>query len=117
MKTTVLPLKMRHLCSPALGTLLCLASVQLITPAFSQAVYTSPYTFATVAEKSRPDSVSGKILMDFAPKGLALDAAGDIYFADTRRQVICRMTPSGAVTIIAGQPDTRGSADGVGSQA
>ena len=117
MKTTVLPLKMRHLCSLALGALLYLASVQLITPVFCQAVYTSPYTFATVAEKSRPDSVSGKILMDFAPKGLTLDAAGNIYFADTRRQVICRMTPSGAVTIIAGQPDSIGSADGAGNQA
>jgi sugar lactone lactonase YvrE len=46
-----------------------------------------------------------------------VDAAGDVYFADTRKQVICRMQPSGRISIIAGKLGTSGCVDGPGSEA
>ena len=94
----------------ALGGLLCLALFQLATPATCQAIYTSPYTFTTLAGKANP-------AWSFNPKGIAVDAAGNVYFADMHRQVICRVTSSGTVTILAGKSGCKGDADGVGSQA
>jgi sugar lactone lactonase YvrE len=48
---------------------------------------------------------------------VAVDAAGNVYFTDTRKQVVCRMQPSGRISIIAGKLETAGSSDGAGSQA
>ncbi len=53
----------------------------------------------------------------FKPASVAVDSAGNVYFADTRQDVICRMAQSGTVTILAGQADSFGSADGAGAQA
>jgi len=53
----------------------------------------------------------------FAPLGLARDAGGNIYVADSYNQTIRRVAPDGTVTTIAGLAGIRGSVDGVGSEA
>jgi hypothetical protein len=46
------------------------------------------------------------------PSGIAVDAAGSIYVADTRNYALRRLTPAGLVTTVAGQPGQFGWQDG-----
>jgi sugar lactone lactonase YvrE len=46
------------------------------------------------------------------PRGLAIDAAGNLYVADTGNHVIRKITSSAAVSLLAGTPGTRGRTDG-----
>ena len=50
------------------------------------------------------------------PQGMAADAAGNIYVADTGNNLIRRITPSG-VTTLAGSAGVTGSTNGVGTNA
>lgn len=51
-----------------------------------------------------------------SPKGLAVDAAGNIYFSDFLNQKIRKITPAGVVSTLAGN-GTIGSDDGPGASA
>ncbi len=53
----------------------------------------------------------------FSPRGVTVDAAGNLYIADTINYTIRKMTPAGVVTTLAGLARTSGSTDGVGTAA
>jgi sugar lactone lactonase YvrE len=51
------------------------------------------------------------------PDGIAVDAAGNLYVADTGNATLRRITPAGVVATIAGSPVNRGNQDGQGGAA
>jgi hypothetical protein len=51
------------------------------------------------------------------PAGIAVDASGNVYVADTTNSTIRKITPQGLVTTLAGTAGLLGSADGTGPAA
>jgi serine/threonine protein kinase/sugar lactone lactonase YvrE len=53
----------------------------------------------------------------WAPFGVAVDTAGNVYVADTANNAIRKISPDGNVTTLAGSPGHPGSIDGTGRSA
>jgi hypothetical protein len=51
------------------------------------------------------------------PRGVAVDASGNVYVADTNNQTIRMITPAGVVTTLAGSQGQYGNNDGSGNSA
>lgn len=51
------------------------------------------------------------------PCGVAVDALGNVWVADRGNSVVRKITPTGAVTALAGSPGVEGSVDGTGTEA
>ena len=53
----------------------------------------------------------------YAPTGVAVDSADNVYVADTYNNTIRKITPARVVTTLGGMPDNIGTANGTGSAA
>lgn len=69
------------------------------------------------ATESGSTNASGAAARFDNPTGIAVDAAGNLYVADTGNDAIRKITPAGAVTTLAGVPGTSQYVDGPGDRA
>ena len=98
-------------------------AVLILVPSLhAQTTYsTSPaYTFTTIAgaagRTGSADSNPPPSPFDF-PNAVAVDSSGNVYVANTGDDTICKITPAGVITTLAGTVGTSGSADGNGTAA
>jgi len=77
----------------------------------------TPFYFTTLAGQASRGSNdgTGTDARFCEPIGVAVDATGNVYVADSWNHVIRRISPSGVVTTIAGSAGKPGYVDGVGS--
>jgi len=72
------------------------------------------FTFTTLAGKSgaivNSADGTGSAAQFFAPRGVAVDSAGNVYVADSSNHTIRKVTALGVVTTLAGIPGTAGNA-------
>lgn len=74
-------------------------------------------TFAGKADQGGHVDATGDVARLNCPAGIAVDGADALYVADDCSQTIRKITPTAAVTTLAGAPDVEGYADGVGAAA
>ena len=95
-------------------------AIALAIAATTRAAVAQEYSFFTLAgPDSAPGAVdgSGGAARFNWPSGVAADSAGNLYVADTRNNLIRKVTPDGAVTTAAGWVGSWCSVDGMGSAA
>jgi sugar lactone lactonase YvrE len=74
-------------------------------------------TLAGLAGSSGSADGTGSAARFNYPNGVAVDGSGNVYVGDSYNQTIRKITSAGAVTTLAGEAGSRGSADGTGSAA
>lgn len=104
--------------SVVLGVFIAVANS--ISPALHAQTTPPPvYRWTTLAGRASVGAEDGSLTeARFAhPHGLARDALGNLYVADTGNHTIRKITPAGIVSTFAGSTGIAGSADGAGTAA
>lgn len=94
--------------------------IHLSTPVLAQSVYSTPYTFTTLAGRSgSPGSSDGTVnsAKFNSPLAVALDTAGNLYVTDEHNHTVRKVTTSGLVITLAGLTGVQGTNDGIGTAA
>jgi sugar lactone lactonase YvrE len=73
--------------------------------------------FAGLAGNFGSSNGTGTNARFFAPQGIAIDTAGNLYVADTANATVRRISPAGIVSALAGSVTNFNSFDGAGSSA
>ena len=110
-------MKSSHPLSRALVTLL---AGGLLSAAFGQSDYSTPYTlskFAGLAGISGTNDGTINYAQLNLPIGAAFDSAGNLYVADSGNQTIRKISPTGISTTFAGAAGAVGNNNGTGSNA
>lgn len=74
-------------------------------------------TFAGAASIRGTADGTGTAARFYQPRGIAIDAAGNLYVSDSENYTIRKITSAGVVSTLAGSPGSSGSADGTGAAA
>jgi|JI6StandDraft_1071083.scaffolds.fasta_scaffold02783_6 ELWxxDGT repeat protein len=72
-------------------------------------------TFAGTVGSSGSVDASGITAKFSGPRGITVDATGNVYVADSGNHTIRRITSAGVVTTVAGSAGNQGSTDGTGA--
>ena len=110
----------QFVCSWQRVILLTLVSLGSASLATAQSVY-EDYTFTTLAGPGMAgpgwfDGIGSAARFN-GPAGIARDAQGNLYVADSANNTIRKITPAGEVTTFAGLSDVSGTSDGMGGAA
>jgi len=98
-----------------LGSVAALWALSILAGPASAALEVSTYAGkANVIGAANGDRLAARFK---GPGGIALDAYGNKYIADTQNHVIRRISPTGVVSTFAGKAGVIGSADGKGGSA
>lgn len=97
-------------------TVPCSGIVRKITPSGAAITLASGLGMLT-SETQIPDEGATITSCTGGANGIAVDALGNVYAADTLNQRILKITPSGTVSTFAGAAGIAGSADGSGAMA
>jgi sugar lactone lactonase YvrE len=91
-------------------------NVRRITPQGEVSTFVGPVNDGTAGSIGSVDG-TGSAARFNQPRGMAIDAVGNLYVADASNHTIRKITPQGAVSTLAGLAGSFGTADGVGDQA
>jgi sugar lactone lactonase YvrE len=82
-------------------------------------LYSEEYMFTTLAGSGGPAAIDGPgaSARFNSPEAVALDAAGNLYVADSFNETIRKIASNSAVTTVAGFATVRGADDGTGADA
>ena len=106
---------MKVMTFPSRAALRLLACCALIIPvAAARAQSLQITTLAGAAYNRGASDGNGPAAQFNYPIGMAVDAAGNLFVADSFNHTLRKVTPAGAVTTVAGTAGVMGSADGTG---
>lgn len=97
-----------------------LRNLALLLAASATLLHGQSYQWSNFVGKSGgPGNVdgNGSSARFLSPRGIAVDASGNVFVADTHNKIIRKITKTGVVTTFAGKRNSVGSVDGTGEAA